>query len=67
MKKQLYLLLLTLSIFSINILPGQAAVRVKSNNSQSNVIKNKQNKQALINGGKWCAELPWMGLLCWAL
>lgn len=67
MKKQLTLLLLTLSIFSINILPGQAAVIVTSSNTESNVSEDKQDQQALLNGGKWCAELPWMGLLCWAL
>ena len=67
MKKQLSFILLTVSIFSINVLPGQAAVRVISSNTQSNVLEDKQDKYALINGDKWCAELPWMGLLCWGL
>lgn len=65
MKKQLSFLLLTLSISSINTLPSQAAVTVTSNNLNSNAIESDSNKYALINGNKWCAEVPWMGLFCY--
>ena len=65
MKKQLSLLLLTFSIFSINTLPGQAVVSVTSSNSNSDITKSDSNKYALINGNKWCAEVPWMGLFCY--
>ena len=65
MRKQLSLLLLTVSISSINVLPVQAAVTVTSNNPKSNVTEANKNKQALINGDKWCAEVPWMGLFCY--
>ena len=65
MRKQLSLLLLTLSISSINTLPGQAAVNVTSSNSQSNLIESGSDEYALINGNKWCAEVPWMGFFCY--
>ena len=65
MKKQLSLLLLTLSISSINMLPGQAAVKVTSSNVETNVVEGNLEEQALINGDKWCAEVPWMGLFCY--
>ena len=65
MRKQLSLLLLTVSVSSINVLPVQAAVTVTSNNSKSNITEANKNEQALINGDKWCAEVPWMGLFCY--
>ena len=65
MRKQLSLLLLTVSISTINMLPVQAAVNVTSNNPKSNIAKGNKNEQALINGDKWCAEVPWMGLFCY--
>lgn len=68
MKKQLSFALLTLSIFSINILPGQASTMIIRSSTESVVL---QDEQATIKdddkGNKWCAELPWMGLLCWGL
>ena len=67
MKKQLSLLLLTLSIFSINILPARAAVRSTSSNSQTNLLESNSSKYATINGNKWCAEVPWMGIFCYLL
>ena len=65
MRKQLSLLLLTVSISSINILPVQAAVTVTSSNPKSNITEANKDKQALINGDKWCAEVPWMGFFCY--
>ena len=68
MKKQLSFALLTISIFSINILPGQASTKVISSSTERVVV---QGKEASIKdndkGNEWCAELPWMGLLCWGL
>ncbi len=66
MKKQFSLFLLTISIFSINVLPGQAAIKVTSASIENQEIESKQSEYGLINGNKWCAEIPWMGLWCWA-
>ena len=65
MKKQLSFALLTLSILITNILPGQATTRIVSSNTESDLL---QNEETIVNDNdnEWCAELPWMGLLCWA-
>lgn len=56
MKQQLSLVLLTLSIFSINLLPAQAAT------------KNRENSKSVIFGdGQWCVQVPSMGIFCWDL
>ena len=60
MKKQLSLTLLTLSIFSLNIVPTKAATENPKNSATS-------TESAVLNNGQWCVELPWMGLFCWDL
>lgn len=61
MKKQLSLTLLTLSIFSLNFLPAQAATK----KSQSDRTPSTEN--AILDDGQWCVEVPWMGFFCWDL
>ena len=60
MKKQLSLALLTLSIFSFNFLPAQAATDNLENNSEN-------SKSAIFGSGQWCVQVPWMGIFCWDL
>ncbi len=68
MKKQLSFALLTLSIFSINILPGQASTQIISSSTESDVLQDEQTiADDNEKGNEWCAELPWMGVLCWSL
>ena len=57
MKKQLSLALLTLNIFSLNVLPAKAEIN-------SNEIANINNA---FSQGQWCVEVPWMGFICWEL
>ena len=57
MKKQLSLVLLTLNIFSLNVLPAKAEI----NNNQVANINNA------FSQGQWCVEIPWMGFICWKL
>ncbi len=61
MKKQLSFALLTVSIFSLNILPAKA---VDTNNIE---ITDVQAESKVISDGQWCVELPFMGLFCWDL
>ena len=64
MKKKLSFTLLTLSILSTNILPGQAATKNIGLNLGSSLL---QNKRIIIGQGKWCLKFPQTGLLCWNL
>lgn len=63
MKKQLSCALLTISIFSLNILPAKAEIsnidNIKSINNQSDFT--------VMRNGQLCVEIPWMGLWCWYL
>ena len=59
MKKQLSCILLSLTVFSINALPVQAANK-KAKSS-------KEKKQLVLAPGQWCFELAWMGLFCYEL
>jgi hypothetical protein len=63
MKKQLSFALLIFSIFSLNMLPGQAA----TSNLESEQLETNQNEATLVADVQWCVELPWMGLFCWDL
>ena len=46
----------------------RASTKVISSSTESVVL---QDEEAIIKddekGNEWCAELPWMGLLCWGL
>ncbi len=53
MRKYLSFALLTLSICTINILPGQAATINLNINIKSNLLQ-----------GRWCVNFRNMGLLC---
>lgn len=57
MKKYLSFALLTISIFSLNILPAKAATK----NSKSTKAHDHSH---VISGGQWCLALPWLGLFC---
>ncbi len=60
MKKQLSCALLTISIFSLNILPAKAEI--------TNIESiNNQNDSKVMRNGQLCVEIPWMGLWCWYL
>ena len=60
MKKQLSCALLTISIFSLNILPAKAEI--------SNIESiNNQSDSTVMRNGQLCVEIPWMGLWCWYL
>ncbi len=60
MKKQLSCVLLAVSIFALNALPSQAAIK--------KVQTNKLNLQTVAaTPGQWCFELAWMGLFCYQL
>ena len=69
MKKQLSFALLTISICTINILPGQAATKVVSSEGKD-LLQDEQtvvDKNDKDNKSEWCAEVPWMGLFCFGL
>ncbi len=55
MKKQLSFALLTVSIFSLNVLPAKAinTIDLKISDAQANA--------------QWCVEIPYMGVFCWDL
>lgn len=57
MKKQLSLALLTLSIFSLNILPARAM----NNNITGNLLRESN----VFSTGQWCVGLPLVGFICW--
>ncbi|MEY2831645.1 MAG: hypothetical protein RLZZ574_903, partial [Cyanobacteriota bacterium] len=54
MKNQLSYLLFALTIFSLNILPAQAAKKTTKDS--------KAKKQLVLTSEQWCFELPQMGL-----
>ena len=57
MKKQLSLALLTLSIFSLNILPARAM----NNNITGNLLRESN----VFSTGQWCVgRLPLVGFIC---
>ena len=60
MKKHLSLALLTLSIFSINLLPARATSEKLENSSET-------SESVVYGGGQWCVQVPWMGIFCWDL
>ena len=57
MKNQLSLLLVALSIFSLNSLPTHAA-------SKTAQVTKKAKTSLAANPGSWCFELAWMGSFC---
>lgn len=59
MKNQLSYLLFALTIFSLNILPVQAAKKTTKDS--------KAKKQLVLTSEQWCFELPQMGLFCYEL
>ncbi|MEN9870020.1 MAG: hypothetical protein RLZZ171_1003 [Cyanobacteriota bacterium] len=59
MKNQLSYLLFALTIFSLNILPAQAAKKTTKDS--------KAKKQLVLTSEQWCFELPQMGLFCYEL
>lgn len=62
MKKRLSFVLLTLSIFSLNISSVKAL-----NLTQTIEITTEKKDSNVINDGKWCVAIPYMGLFCWDL
>ncbi len=61
MKKQLSFALLSVSIFSLNILPAKA---IDTNDLE---ISNVQAESNAIANAQWCVEIPYMGVFCWDL
>ncbi|WP_319421068.1 hypothetical protein [Pleurocapsa sp. FMAR1] len=61
MKKQLSFALLTVSIFSLNILP------VKAIGIADLEISDAQAEFGALANGQWCVEIPYMGVFCWDL
>ncbi len=61
MKKQLSFALLTVSIFSLNVLPAKAIDTIDLK------ISDAQAKSIAIANAQWCVEIPYMGVFCWDL
>ena len=64
MKKQLSLALLTLNIFTLNILPAKAVDTLGSNSINSTEYNNNNESAFLIDGSRWCVEVPWLLFVC---
>ena len=61
MRKQLSFALITVSIFSLNVLPAKAfgTINLKNHNAQAKFTE--------VANGQWCVEIPYMGVFCWDL
>ena len=67
MKQQLSFALLTISIFSLNLLPTKA-VNAHSSQTVTNSTESGESindKYTFFTDGEWCVEVPWMGFICW--
>ena len=64
MKKQLSFALLTINLFTFNILPAKAVNTRSSNLIDYTEYKRSSESVFLIDGSNWCITAPWLFSVC---